>query len=71
MDCVAHVWRVLPNFYMYYIHRKITCTIYKFNRQMSENGWVVICPTSTMCTLHLSNGGSTILMLSSGILKGY
>eukprot|EP01048_Picozoa_sp_COSAG05_P034685 COSAG05_NODE_14636_length_391_cov_1.544521_1_plen_32_part_10 len=24
-----------------------------------------------MCPLHLSNGGSTILMLSSVILKGY
>ena len=39
--------------------------------KMSENGWVVICPTLTMCPLHLSNGGSTILMLSSVILKGY
>ena len=38
---------------------------------MSENGWVVICPTLTMCPLHLSNGGSTILMLSSVMLKGY
>ena len=39
--------------------------------KMSENGWVVICPTLTMCPLHLSNGGSTILMLSSVMLKGY
>ena len=39
--------------------------------KMSENGWVVICPTLTMCPLHLSNGGSTILMLSSVILNGY
>ena len=39
---------------------------------MSENGWVVICPTLTMCPLHLSNAGSTILMLSSVVvLKGY
>ena len=39
--------------------------------KMSENGWVVICPTLTMCPLHLSNGGSTILMLSSVIPKGH
>ena len=28
-------------------------------------------PYVDMCPLHLSNGGSTILMLSSVILKGY
>ena len=32
---------------------------------------VIMVSGPTMCPLHLSNGGSTILMLSSVMLKGY
>ena len=41
--------------------------------KMSENGWVVVCPTS-VCVRYICRTGvaqSSILMLSSAILEGY